>query len=308
MKNMITALAGGVGAAKLLAGLTKQVDEKDLTIIVNTGDDIEIHGLHVSPDLDILTYTLAGIVDEAKGWGIHGDTFQFLESLRKLGVETWFSLGDKDLATHIYRTELLRQGKRLSEVTASLTRAFRVAAKILPMTDDYFETKIVTEHGTIHFQEYLVKRQAHDRVLGVEYAGADSAKAAPGVIEALEKANLVVICPSNPVVSIGTILSVNGVRDALLQSNARKVAVSPIVAGAAIKGPAAQLLKGLGSEVSAFAVARLYSDFINVFVIDTADSGEKEKIESLGVEVKMTNSIMRTIEDKVNLAKIVLEA
>lgn len=305
---MITALAGGVGAARFLSGLVKKVKQENLTIIVNTGDDIEMHGLHISPDLDIVTYTLAGFVDETKGWGIDGDTFQFLDALKKLGVEAWFSLGDRDLATHVYRTELLGQGKRLSEVTAALAHAFGVTAKILPMTDDQFETRIVTERGTVHFQEYLVKRQAQDRVLGVEFAGVDSAKAAPGVIEALENASLAVVCPSNPIVSIGTILSVNGVRDALRRSNARKVAVSPIVAGAVIKGPAGQLLRGLGLEVSAYAVARLYSDFLDVFVIDVADIEQKERIEKLGVEVKVTNSIMRTLEDKVNLANVVLEA
>lgn len=305
---MITALAGGIGAAKLLTGLVKVAKPEDLSIIVNTGDDIEIYGLHVSPDLDIVTYTLAGVVDETKGWGINGDTFQFLEALKKLGVDTWFSLGDRDLATHIYRTELLRHGKLLSEITATLAQIFGVGAKILPMTDDPFETRIITEKGTIHFEDYLVKRQAQDRVLGVEYAGADSAKAAPGVIEALENSKIVMVCPSNPIVSIGTILSVKEVRGALRRSSARKVAVSPIVAGAAIKGPAAQLLKGLGLEVSAYAVARLYSDFLDAYVIDSADVAEKERIERLGIEVKVTNSIMRTLEDKVNLAKVVLEA
>ena len=305
---MITALAGGVGAARFLTGLVKKVKQENLTIIVNTGDDIEMHGLHISPDLDIVTYTLAGFVDETKGWGIDGDTFQFLDALKKLGAEAWFSLGDRDLATHVYRTELLGQGKGLSDVTAALARAFGVPAKILPMTDDPFETRIITERGTVHFQEYLVKRHAQDRVLGVEFAGVDSAKAAPGVIEALKNASLAVVCPSNPIVSIGTILSVNGVRDALRRSNARKVAVSPIVAGAAIKGPAGQLLRGLGLEVSAYAVARLYSDFLDVFIIDVADIEQKERIEKLGVEVKVTNSIMRTLEDKVNLANVVLEA
>ncbi len=308
MTDLITALAGGVGAARLLTGIVRVVKAEDLSIIVNTGDDFDLHGLHISPDLDIITYTLAGIVDEARGWGIDGDTFQFLEALKNLGVDAWFSLGDKDLATHFYRTELLSQGKRLSEVTVALTRAFEVKAKILPMTDERFETRIVTEHGTIHFEEYLVKRQAQDRVLGVEFAGADSANAAPRVIEAMENANLVVVCPSNPIVSIGTILSVRGVRDALKQSEARKVAVSPIVAGAAIKGPAAQLLKGVGLEVSTYAVAKLYSDFLDAYVIDSADIAEKEKIERLGLEVRVTNSIMRTLEDKVNLAKTVLEA
>jgi LPPG:FO 2-phospho-L-lactate transferase len=304
---LITALAGGVGAAKLLTGLTKQIKQEDLTVIVNTGDDIQLHGLHISPDLDTITYTLAGVVDEQKGWGIEGDTFQFLDALKRLGLEAWFGVGDRDLATHVYRTELLRRGKKLSDVTASLCHAFGVAARVLPMTDDSFETRIVTERGTVHFQEYLVKRQAQDRVLGFEFVGADVAKPAVGVVEAVLGADLVVVCPSNPVVSIGTILSVNGIRDALRRSEARKVAVSPIVAGAAVKGPAGQLLRGLGLEVSAFSVAKVYADFLDVFVVDVADLAEKERIEQLGVEVKVTNTIMRMLEDKVNLAKVVLE-
>jgi LPPG:FO 2-phospho-L-lactate transferase len=304
---LITALAGGVGAAKLLTGLTKQIKQEDLTVIVNTGDDIQLHGLHISPDLDTITYTLAGVVDEQKGWGIEGDTFQFLDALKRLGLEAWFGVGDRDLATHVYRTELLRRGKKLSDVTASLCHAFGVAARVLPMTDDSFETRIVTERGTVHFQEYLVKRQAQDRVLGFEFVGADVAKPAVGVVEAVLGADLVVVCPSNPVVSIGTILSVNGIRDALRRSEARKVAVSPIVAGAAVKGPAGQLLRGLGLEVSAYLVAKVYADFLDVFGVDVADLAEKERIEQLGVEVKVTNTIMRMLEDKVNLAKVVLE-
>jgi LPPG:FO 2-phospho-L-lactate transferase len=307
MTQLITALAGGVGAARFLTGLVRVIEAENLTIVVNTGDDVEMHGLHVSPDLDIVTYTLAGIVDTTRGWGIEGDTFHFLEMLKRLGVEAWFALGDKDLATQIYRTTLLRQGKRLSEVTATLANVLGVNSRILPMTDDHFETRIVTEHGAIHFQEYLVKRQAQDRVLNVEFVGADLAKPAPNVVEALRAADLVVLCPSNPIVSMGTILSVKGIRDALLRSEARKVAVSPIVAGAAIKGPAPQLLRGLGMEVSAYSVAKLYSDFLDIFVIDNADLSERERIEKLGLEVRVTNTIMRTFEDKVDLAKTVVE-
>jgi len=285
----------------------KLVKEEDLTIIGNTGDDIELHGLHISPDIDIVTYTLAGIVDEKKGWGIRDDTFHCLETLEKFGQEAWFALGDRDLATHVFRTALLKKGKKLSEVTAAISRAFGLKVNVLPMTDDPFETRIVTEQGTVHFQEYLVKREAKDEVLGVEYAGADAAKPAAGVVEAVMDAELVVVCPSNPVVSIGTILAVNGVRDALRRTDARKVAVSPIVAGAPIKGPAGKLLKGLGLEVSAYSVAKLYADFLDTFVLDVADSGEKERIEKLGMKVKVTNTVMRTLEDKVNLAKVVLE-
>ena len=305
---MITALAGGVGAARFLTGLVKLVNEKDLSIIVNTGDDIELFGLHISPDVDIVSYTLAGIVDEEKGWGIRGDTFQCLEALRKLGQDVWFALGDRDLATHIFRTNLLKKGRKLSEVTAEVARALGLKMALLPMTDDKFETRIVTRDGPLHFQEYLVKRGAKDDVVGVEFLGAGNAKPAAGVIDAVMNAELVIVCPSNPVVSIGTILAVKGVRDALKQTDAKKVAISPIIAGAPVKGPAGKLLKGLGLEVSAYSVAKLYADFIDTFVLDVADSAEKEKIEELGIEVKVTNTIMRTLEDKTRLAKTVLES
>jgi LPPG:FO 2-phospho-L-lactate transferase len=305
---MITALAGGVGAARFLTGLVKLVSEENLMIIVNTGDDIELFGLHISPDIDIVTYTLTGIVDEEKGWGIRGDTFQFLEAFRRFNQEVWFNIGDRDLATHIFRTSLLKKGLKLSEVTAEVNRALGLNVAILPMTDDKFETRIVTRDGSIHFQEYLVKRGAKDEVFGVEFLGADNAKPAAGVIDSVVNAELVIVCPSNPIVSIGTILAVKGVRDALRQTNAKKIAISPIIAGAPIKGPADKLLKGLGLEVSAYSVAKLYADFLDTFILDTADSAEKDKIEKLGIEVKVTNTIMRTLEDKIRLAKTVLES
>ena len=303
---MITALAGGVGAAKLLLGLTRVMNPEDLTAIVNTGDDIQLHGLHISPDLDIAAYTLAGIVDEEKGWGICGDTFHCLDGLRRLTGSEWFNLGDGDLATHIFRTNCLRSGATLTEVTVEITRALGVKTRILPMTDDRFETRIVTEEGTIHFEEYMVKRSAKDEVLGVKLFGADKAEPAPGVVESIEEAERIVVCPSNPVVSIGTILAVKGIRGALKRTKAQKIAVSPIIAGAPVKGPADKLLRGLGRKVSAFAVAELYKDFLDTFIIDVADSDEKERIEGLGVEVKVTNTLMRSLEDKMRLAKVVL--
>lgn len=305
---MITALAGGVGAARFLTGLVKLVNEKDLSIIVNTGDDIEMFGLHISPDIDIVTYTLAGIVDEEKGWGIKGDTFHCLETLKRLNCEVWFNLGDRDLATHILRTNLLKNGLKLSEVTAQISRVLGLNVVILPMTDNKFETRIITEMGSIHFQEYLVKREAKDEVLGVEFLGADNANPAPGVIDSIREAELVVICPSNPIVSIGTILAVKGVRDALRHTDAKRVAVSPIIAGAPVKGPADKLLRGLGFEASAYSVAKLYSDFLDTFILDAADSAEKDKIEKLGNEVKVTNTLMRNLETKIALAKAVLES
>jgi len=305
---MITALAGGVGAARFLTGLVKLVNEKDLSIIVNTGDDIEMFGLHISPDIDIVAYTLAGIVDENKGWGIRGDTFHCLEALRRFNREVWFNLGDRDLATHIFRTNLLKKGLKLSEVTAQISHALGLNVAILPMTDDKVETRIITEMGSVHFQEYLVKREAKDEVLGVEFLGADNANPASGVIESIREAKLVIICPSNPIVSIGTILAVKGVRDALRHTDAKRVAISPLIAGAPVKGPADKLLRGLGFEVSAYSVAKLYSDFLDTFILDSADSAEKDKIEKHGIEVKVTNTLMKNLETKIALSKTVLES
>jgi LPPG:FO 2-phospho-L-lactate transferase len=303
---MITALAGGVGAARFLTGLLKLVKEEDVSVIVNTGDDIEMFGLHISPDIDIVAYTLAGIVDEEKGWGIKGDTFQCLDMLKKLGLETWFNLGDKDFATSVFRTDLLRKGFTLSQVTDEVCLALGLKVKILPMTNDKFETRIKIKEGSVHFEEYFVKRQAKDEVLGVEFVGAGSAKPSPKVIDSILDAEVVVICPSNPIVSIGTILAVDGIRDALRRTSAKIVGVSPIVAGAPIKGSADKLLRGLGFAVSAFSVAKLYADFLDTFVLDVEDVLEREKIEKLGLEVKVTNTLMKSLERKVELARVVL--
>jgi LPPG:FO 2-phospho-L-lactate transferase len=304
---LITALAGGIGAARYLSGLIELVDERDLSVIVNTGDDIELFGLHISPDLDIVMYTLAGIVDNKKGWGLRQETFHCLNALRRMD-EAWFTLGDRDLATHLFRTSLLQEGYTLTEVTAKLCDVFGLNVALLPMTDDKFETKILTPIGSIHFEEYLVKRGSRDDVLGVEYAGAEDAKPSATVIDSINHSELVIICPSNPIVSIGTILAVNGVRNALRNTKARKVAISPIVSGAALKGPADKLMRGLGLEVSAYSVAKLYSDFLDTFILDTLDASEKSRIEKLGVKVKVVNTIMRNLNDKVQLARTALES
>ncbi|MCW3983531.1 MAG: 2-phospho-L-lactate transferase [Candidatus Bathyarchaeota archaeon] len=304
----VTALAGGVGAARFLTGLTQLIPQKDLTVIVNTGDDIELFGLHISPDIDIVTYTLAGIVDEAKGWGIRGDTFHCLSQLKALGEDTWFNLGDQDLATHIYRTQRLQQGATLLQVTEEIRQHLGVKTKILPMSNDRFETRIVTPNGSVHFEEYFVKRQCKDEVLGVEFVGQATAKPAMGVLEAIDEADLVVVCPSNPLVSIGTILSVQGVREALKKTSAYMVGVSPIVAGAAIKGPADKMLRGLGLEVSAVGVAGLYCDFLDALVIDSQDAELKVRVEKLGLKVTVANTVMKSLEDKVALAKAVLDS
>jgi len=304
---MITALAGGVGAARFLQGLVRVVPEKEVTVIVNTGDDIELYGLHVSPDLDIVMYTLAGVVDEEKGWGIRNDTFHCLETLRKYGYETWFNIGDRDLATHIHRTTLLKTGLTLSDATERLCQTFGLKTKILPMTNDRFTTNIVTDNGLLHFQEYLVKRGAKDKVLNVVFEGAEEAQPAPEVIDSIWGSEVVFVCPSNPIVSVGTILSVKNVRTALKTTEARVVAISPIVGGRPIKGPADKLMQGLGLEVSAYSVAKLYRDFLDIFIIDPVDHAERKRIEGLGLKVIETNTIMKTLEDKVQLARTALE-
>ena len=304
---MIAALAGGVGAARFLTGVKKLVKDEDLSVVVNTGDDIELFGLHISPDVDIVTYTLAGIVDEEQGWGVKGDTFRCLETLKKHGQDTWFGLGDRDLATHLYRTQRLKQGFTLTQITHEICDVLGLGVKVLPMSNDKFETRVTTKEGSMHFEEYFVRRKAKDEVLSVEFVGADTAKASPGVLDSILEAEIVVVCPSNPVVSIGTILSVEGVRDALKRTNARVVGVSPIVAGLPIKGPADKMLRSLGLEVSSFGVAKFYSDFLDTFVIDSKDVDEKSRIENLGVKVKVTNTVMKSLDDKVALARSVLE-
>lgn len=304
---MITTLAGGVGAAKLIDGLSSIVPPEELTIIVNTGDDCEFYGLHVSPDIDIITYTLAGLVDEEKGWGIKNDTFNCLEMLRTYGHDTWFKLGDRDLATHIHRTMMLRSGYKLSEVTRDICSKLRIKHKIIPMTDDYFATKIRTDGGVIHFQEYLVKRGSADVVREIIYDGAENAKPAPGVIESIIDAKIVIVCPSNPLVSIGTILAVRGVRQALRETKAKKVAVSPIIGGATVKGPADKMMRQLGIEVSALGVAKLYSDFLDIFVMDEVDAPLIHEVEKLGIKVVTTNTLMKTKDDRIRLAKFVLD-
>ncbi|MCP8318713.1 MAG: 2-phospho-L-lactate transferase [Candidatus Methylarchaceae archaeon HK01B] len=304
---MITTLAGGVGAARFLEGLTR-VAKEDISIIVNTGDDIELYWLHISPDIDIVIYTLAGIVDGEKGWGIKGDTFQCLGGLKKYGYETWFMLGDKDLATHIHRTILLRKGLKLSEITDRERIALGIKANIIPMTDDKVETILMTEKGEIHFQEYMVKSKTQEKVLQIKLKGVEKARPAPGVIDSIKKASKIIICPSNPIVSIGTILSIQEVRESLNETKAKIIGISPVIAGKTVKGPADKLMSSLGMEVSAYGVAKLYSDFLDAFVIDLVDENLKERIESLGVKVFVTDTIMRGLKEKVELARFTLEA
>jgi LPPG:FO 2-phospho-L-lactate transferase len=304
---MLTVLAGGVGAAKFLQGLVEVVEPREVTIIGNTGDDIDLHGLHIAPDLDIVTYTLAGIHHADQGWGIQGDTFHTLEMLGRYGHPTWFNLGDYDLATHIHRSARLRRGWSLSAVTAEIRQALGVVPRILPMTDQRAETKIVTDEGVLHFQEYLVQRRTEPAVSGVVYEGIEVARPAPGVCEAIQEADGIIIPPSNPIVSIGTILAVPGVRQALAARRGRVVAVSPIVQGATLKGPADKLLVALGYEASALGVARYYGSLLDAFVLDQLDHSLQEPVSRLGIEVRSTNTIMRGPAERYALAKAVVE-
>lgn len=305
---MIVVLAGGVGAARFLQGLVEVVPQEEITVIVNTGDDREFYGLHVSPDIDIVMYTLAGMVDEKQGWGIREDTYNTMQQLTRYGNEDWFLLGDRDLATHIHRTNLLRQGKTLSEVTEQLRERLGLRLHILPMSDQPVSTHIQTPIGLLHFQEYMVKRRCADEVLDVSFVGASAARPAPGVLEALRQASAILIAPSNPIVSIGSILSVPGIHDTLHEAQGMIVAVSPIVGGAPIKGPADKLMRGLHMDVSASGVARCYRDFLDVMVIDEQDAHLTEAIEDLGVPTVVTNTIMRDTFAKAALAREVLQA
>ncbi len=304
----IVALAGGVGAARFLDGLVRVVDPRRLFIIVNTADDAEIHGLHVSPDLDTVTYTLAGLADRQRGWGIARDTLHCSGALGRLGAETWFQLGDRDLATNLYRTERLQRGVTLSEVTRQIRFALRVKSPIVPMSDDAVRTRVRTPRGELDFQTWFVERRTRDRVLGVRFAGIRQARPAPGVLDAARRAAAIILCPSNPVISIGPILAVPGIRAALRRTRAPVVAVSPIVAGRALKGPAARMMKTLGMEVSALGVARLYRDFVDVFVIDRLDARLATRIAALGKKVVVTNTIMTGTAQRKALARTTLRA
>jgi LPPG:FO 2-phospho-L-lactate transferase len=302
----ITALAGGVGASKLLLGLHDVMDPLALTVIVNTGDDITLHGLQISPDLDIVTYTLAGIVDPAKGWGFRGETFHALKRLAIYGRANWFNLGDRDLATHIHRTAMLAEGKTLAEAANSIRTALGVKARILPMSDQRIPTMIDSNEGTLHFQEYLVKRRAEPIVRAIRFENVESAKPAPGVLEAIRDADRIVICPSNPLISIGPILAVPGIRDALRARKKDVISVCPIVGGKSLKGPSDKMLAQLGYESSALSVARLYSDFTGVFVLDRLDKSQEGAIRDLGMEVAVLPTVMKTRAQKRKLARAIL--
>ena len=304
----VVALAGGVGAAKLLRGLVQVVAPDELVAIVNTGDDCEFYGVHVSPDLDIVTYTLAGVVEPKLGFGLEGDSFQLVERLAKLGHATWFRLGDGDFANCLHRTLRLREGASLSTVADELRRSFGLATRIVPMSEDPCPTRVALGDGSVvHFEEYLVRDGAPDAVRSVDLSAAEQATPAPQVLDLIAQARLIVICPSNPVVSIGPILALPGVRKAIAASAAPVVAVSPIVGGAAVKGPAAQLLRGTGCEVSARGVAGLYRDFVDGMLIDEKDAAQTSDLEALGIRPAVADTMMVDREASARVAQAVLE-
>lgn len=294
---MITTLAGGVGAARLLRGLLA-VHGDGQTAVVNTADDEVVNGLHVSPDIDTVLYTLAGANDDARGWGLAGETWQAMESLRRYTASVgrhdlgWFNLGDRDLGSHLFRTSRLAEGAPLSTITAEMSAAWGLGLRILPVTDDRLATRLTTADGELAFQEYFVREQHGVPVTGVRFDGADVAVPAPGVLAAIETADAVVIAPSNPIVSIGPLLAVPGVRDAVADRRGSTVAVSPIVGGKALKGPADRLLTELGHESSALGIARLYRDLASVLVVDEQDADLAPDIEALGMRCVVTPTIM----------------
>lgn len=305
----IAVLCGGVGAARFLEGVVRAAPPERVTAIVNVADDAVFHGLHVSPDIDTVLYTLAGLVDPDQGWGVRGDTHAVQDALAALGRDTWFQLGDRDIATHIHRTALLRDGASLSDVTARLARALDLRVRVLPATDMRERTMVRTADGWIEFQEYFVRRRQQDTVHEVRFDGDDAAIApAPGVLDAIVNAGVVVVAPSNPIVSIGPILAVAGVREALRTTRAPVVAVSPIVGGAAIKGPAAAMLASLGHEVSAAGVARLYADFLDVMVIDERDAALARAVEHAGPRAAVAPTLMTDLASKERLARAALDA
>jgi LPPG:FO 2-phospho-L-lactate transferase len=315
---VLVSLAGGVGAARFLAGLVRTVAPEELVVVGNTGDDDEFHGLLVCPDLDSVTYTLAGASNRELGWGLEGETFACLDALERYGGDTWFRLGDRDLATHLYRTRRLRADATLSTVTAEIVAAWELTLQLLPMSDDPVRTRITVrepnpaETGSttreLRMQEWFVRERSQPPVVSVRYEGADSARPAPGVLEALDAADAIVLCPSNPVISIAPILAVPGIRDALVARRDRVVGISPIVGGAPVRGPADRLMAPLGIEVSCVGVARAYAPFCSTLVIDALDEPRAAEVEAAGVRAVVADTMMHSPEIAAALARRTLDA
>ncbi len=305
---MIVVITGGTGGAKFVQGMQTCAPAEELACIVNTGDDLLWWGLHVSPDLDSITYALAGLLSRQRGWGVEGDTFECLEVMKKLGAPGWFQLGDRDLALHTCRTGMLAAGKTLSEATAAIASSLGVRSRILPMSDARVETRIATDHRELSFQEYFVRERYQVPVHAVRFDGAATAKAAPGVVDAILRADAVLIAPSNPITSIGPILAITAIKQALQATAAPVGAVSPIVGGAAVSGPAGELMAVRGLEVSALGTAAAYRDFLDVLILDERDAALVPQAEKLGLAVLCTNTLMRSDQDKGALAQAALRA
>lgn len=304
----IVVLAGGVGAARFLDGLVRVIDPAGITAIVNTGDDEDFYGLRVCPDIDTILYTLSGDGNERQGWGRKDETFAVIKELEVLGEESWFMIGDRDFATHIHRSNLLKQGQTLTGITADLAERFSVPITLLPMSDERIRTLVTTPDGAIPFQEYFVKRHFADKAISIRFAGVEKAKPTPSVLIAIRQADAIIVAPSNPIVSIGTILAVPGIRQAVRDSDATKIAISPIIAGRAIKGPAGRMMDELGMGSSAYGVAKYYWDLLNFFVIDRQDAGLETDIKELGISVVVADTIMKDTAAKKALAKTVIDS
>ena len=304
--DAVTVLSGGIGGAKLVLGMFSLLPPDRLTVIANCGDDLTLFGLRICPDSDTLLYTLADEVHPEQGWGVAGDTFRALKRVQQLGGEAWFNLGDVDLGLHLYRTELLRQGTGLAEVTRRVAQSLGVMCRVLPMCEQSVTTRLETDEGPLDLQHYLVRRQAQPAVSRVTYEGASQALPGPGVLEAIADSRLVVIAPSNPFISIGPILAVPGVRGALQASRALRVAVTPLVAGRALKGPTDKMMAEMGLPVSPLTVAQHYKDFLDVFVLDSQDEALRPRIESLGMRCLAAPTVMRDLPAKQALARAVL--
>ena len=305
---MITVLTGGTGGAKFVDGLQQVVAPEELTLIVNTGDDLLWWGLYVSPDIDSITYVLSGMLSKERGWGVKGDTFFCLQHMGQLGQPIWFHAGDRDLAVHILRSKLMAEGKTLSEVTTEIADKLGVKARIMPMSNSRVETRVLTPLGELSFEEYFVQRWYQDPVESVRFAGAADAEPAPGVTDAILNADLVLLAPSNPITSIGPILAVPGIREALHKTKGRIAAVSPIVAGEAVAGPAGILMAAQGLPVSVAGVAQAYHDFLDMLIVDERDADAADDLRKSGLRVQVAKTVMRTTEDKAELASAVLAA
>ncbi|MCB0078557.1 MAG: 2-phospho-L-lactate transferase [Anaerolineales bacterium] len=304
-QQRVVALAGGVGGAKLAQGLQQCVGAR-LTVVGNVGDDMELYGLHISPDLDTVMYWLAGVNDAERGWGLQGETWHNVETLQRIGAEPWFRLGDRDLATHLQRSQLLRGGQRLTVATARLCEGWGVDATLLPVTDEPLRTVVETNDGLLDFQTYFVREQWQPVVRAIHFEGADSSRLTPEVEAALNNASIIVICPSNPMLSIAPLLAVPTLRQRLQQSKAPVVAVSPIVGGDAVKGPTAKLFRELGEAPTALNVARHYADFIDAFLLDERDDHERRRIEALGLRVATADTLMHSAADRRRVAEAAL--